>query len=293
MNNRYLLAIAVVVSLSLNGMIAYGIDDKNENDMINELIKTGQFTEDEAKDFVSKTMQNGQEDKNNQTKTTLPIASGNSGDTFNIDVNLSKGKPSPIITSSEDHSVWYELVDNNQLDVSNSSVVCPSNECKMTSYAARMIFISSDDYMALAGKFNLVDDNSNGQFNPKKQKLIEQMDFDFTCNYQDIQEDAAKKTTKYVCSEPQDGSIRRTYYDTTYPYKFTATFELPSRHLVINATEAHESPYIIVFGSNGHTVFRNEDGKIEVKQDASILLKTVLEKGDTTMVWALEVLVLI
>ena len=67
MNNRYLLAIAVVISLSLNGMIAYGIDEKNENDMINELIKTGQFTEDEAKDFVSKTMQNEQEDNNNQT----------------------------------------------------------------------------------------------------------------------------------------------------------------------------------------------------------------------------------
>jgi hypothetical protein len=162
---KSIIAIAVLVSSLLNVMIAYGIDDKN--DMINELIKTGQFTEDEAKDFVSKTMQNEQEDNNNQTKTTLPIASGNSGDTFKIDVNLSKGRPSPIITSSEDHAVWYELADNNQLDVSNSSVVCPSNECKMTSYADRMIFISSDDYMALAGKFNLVDDNSNGQFNPK------------------------------------------------------------------------------------------------------------------------------
>jgi hypothetical protein len=86
-------------------------------------------------------------------------------------VILSKGKPSPIKTSSEDSSVWYELVDNNQLDVSNSSIVCPSNQCKMTSYADRMIFISSDDYMSLAGKFNLVDDKSNGQFNPKKEKV--------------------------------------------------------------------------------------------------------------------------
>jgi hypothetical protein len=40
---------AVVVSLSLNGMIAYGIHDKN--DMINELIKTGKFTEDEATSY--------------------------------------------------------------------------------------------------------------------------------------------------------------------------------------------------------------------------------------------------
>ena len=60
-------------------------------------------------------------------------------------------------------------------------------------------------------------------------------------------------------------TIRRTFNHTSYPYKFTATFELSSRQLVINATEAHESPYIIVFGSNGHTIFRNEDGKIDVK----------------------------
>jgi hypothetical protein len=88
------------------------------------------------------------------------------------------------------------------------------------------------------------------------------MDFDFTCKYQDIQEDVAKKTTKYVCSEPQDGSIRRMFNDTTYLYTFTATFELPSRHLILNATEAHENPYLLY---SGNLVFKNEDGKIEVK----------------------------
>lgn len=159
------------------------------------------------------------------------------GDTFNVDVNLSKGTPSPLKTSSEDHSVWYELINNDQLDVSNSSNVCPSNDCKMTAYADRMIFISSDNYMSLAGKFNLEDDKSNGQYTPKKKNLIEQMDFEFTCNYQDIQENLTKKTTKYICSEPQDGYIKRLFNETTYPYTFTAFFELPSRHLVINATE--------------------------------------------------------
>lgn len=248
-------AIAVVVTLSLNGMIAYGIDNKNENDMINELIKTGQFTEDEAKEFVSKTMQNGETMHNGANASPAK-------DSFNIDVNLSKGKPSPIKTSSEDRSVWYELVDNNQLDVSNSSIVCPSNECKMTSYADRMIFISGDDYMALAGNFNLVDDKSNGHLTPKKQKLIEQMNFDFQCKFQDIKEDTAKKTSKYICSDPQEGSIRRNFNDTTYPYKFTATFELPSRHLILNATEEHENPYLLY---SGNLVFRNENGETEVK----------------------------
>jgi hypothetical protein len=77
-----------------------------------------------------------------------------------------------------------------------------------------------------------------------------------------LEEDSAKKTTKYICSDPQDGSIRRTFNDTTYPYTFTATFELPSRHLVLNATEAHEQT---LFVTPGHVVFKDGDGKIEVR----------------------------
>ena len=197
--------------------------------------------------------------------SSVLVSSAFAGDGFSIDVNLSEGKPSPIIFENESKdSVWYELPDeeNYQLDVSNSSIVCPSNQCRTASYTDKMIFISSDNYMALAGGFNLVDDQTNGHFTPKKQKLIEQMYFDFTCNYQDIQEDLAKETTKYICSEPQDGSIRRTFNDTTYPYTFTATFELPSRHLVLNTTEVHENPYLLF---SGHLVFRDEDGKIVVK----------------------------
>jgi hypothetical protein len=57
-------------------------------------------------------------------------------------------------------------------------------------------------------------------------------------------------------------SIRRKLNDTTYPYKFTAIFELPSRHFVMNATEAHENPY---FAYSGHVVFKNEDGEIQPK----------------------------
>jgi hypothetical protein len=41
-------------------------NDGKENNLINELLKTGKFTEAEAKEFVSKTMQNGADD------TSLP-----------------------------------------------------------------------------------------------------------------------------------------------------------------------------------------------------------------------------
>jgi hypothetical protein len=122
----------------------------------------------------------------------------------------------------------------------------------------------NDNSMSLYGDFNLVDEQSNGHFSPKKQNLVEKMDISFGCDYTDIQEDPVKKTTKYICSEQQNiyPLIGRSFNDTVYPYRFTATFELPSRHLVINATEAHEEIFHV---SPGHLVFRNESGKIEVK----------------------------
>jgi polyhydroxyalkanoate synthesis regulator phasin len=49
-------------------------DDAKENNLINALVKTGKFTEDEAKQFVSKTMQNGADDPS----TSDDIQSSNS-----------------------------------------------------------------------------------------------------------------------------------------------------------------------------------------------------------------------
>jgi hypothetical protein len=56
--------------------------------------------------------------------------------------------------------------------------------------------------------------------------------------------------------------MKRYFNDTIYPHRFTATFELPSMHLVLNATEAHEQT---LFVTPGHVVFKDEDGKIEVR----------------------------
>ena len=56
--------IAVAIGLLLNGIIAYAIDANN--DLINELIKSGKFTKDEAKDFISKTMPTGDDSDNNK-----------------------------------------------------------------------------------------------------------------------------------------------------------------------------------------------------------------------------------
>jgi hypothetical protein len=119
---------------------------------------------------------------------------------------------------------WFAFPENHPLDLSNSSIVCPSNQCKIIS--DEMVFVTGDDSMILKGDFNLVDEQSNGHFVPKKQKLVEKMYIEFGCDYQDIQEDLAKNITKYICSEPQNTypHIGRSFNDTLYPYRFTATF---------------------------------------------------------------------
>jgi len=144
MKYSYIFVVAFLICiLNISNVFGGGTDD-----LINELMKTGKFTEDEAKNFVSITTQNATDEPKTRQD---PAYGSHPSDNFKVDVILSKGKPSPIKTSSEDSSVWYELVDNNQLDISNSSIVCPSNQCKMNAYADRMIFISGNDYMALAG----------------------------------------------------------------------------------------------------------------------------------------------
>ena len=160
------------------------------------------------------------------------FALGTVKDTFNIDVVLSKRStflPYPV----------YKFPDNYQLDLSNSSIVCPSNDCKTEIKLITITLDENSSTLVGLGDFSLVDDISNGHLTPKKQKLVEQIFIDFGCKLSDIQEDTKKKTANYICSAPnsQDLKITRKFNSTYYPYTFNASFELPSRHLVLNATE--------------------------------------------------------
>ena len=82
--------------------------DVKENNMINELVKTGKFTENEAKDFVSKTMQNGADGastsgspktSNADTSTSDTQASDNTQSTSSQDNNANTQS-----TSSQDNN---------------------------------------------------------------------------------------------------------------------------------------------------------------------------------------------
>jgi hypothetical protein len=160
---------------------------------------------------------------------------------FNIDVKLSKDKSG--------FGDWFQFPDKYQFDLSNSSMICPSNDCKSilsvrveNKPAFAMLSLNENiNTMTVVMDFRLVDDQSNGHFTPKKQNLVEQMSFDWACSFSDIQEDTKKKTTKYICSNPEYENIIRKFNSTSYPYEINfASFELPSMHLVLNATEVHE-----------------------------------------------------
>jgi len=179
------------------------------------------------------------------------------GDSFHIDANLENNRHFPK------GSNWYAIPLNN-LNLSNSSVVCPSNDCKTTVIDGLLTLDKNGSKMVVvSGDFRLVDNKTNGHFGPEKQNLIEKMDFSFVCGFSDIQEDTAKGTVKYICSPTSRHiglDIVRSYNLTHYPYNFAATFELPSKHLVVNATEDHEPRLRIV-----HQTFIDKDGKIQAK----------------------------
>ena len=190
--------------------------------------------------------------------SSVLLPSAFSKDTFNIDAKLLE------------YELFGDLAgkfpENYELDLSNSSIVCPSNDCKAVIKDFSVIVNEDSSSLTATGEFNIVDDGSNGHLTPKKRNLVEQSLFRYTCGLSDIQEDIVKKTTKYICAEPQVDDILRNFNNTHYPYTVTSSFELPSRHLVINAIELHQDPgFLYLFADDQRTVFRNESGDIEVK----------------------------
>ena len=140
----------------------------------------------------------------------------------------------------------YDFPEDGIFEISNDSKICPSNECKLipnnkiTSSPTGMFLAFSEEgnAMTLGGYYRLQDDITNNHFTPKKQKLVEDVNFLFLCTFDDIQENLENGTTKYLCSDEYAiFGANRSFNNTAYPYIFSASFELPSRHFVLNAEE--------------------------------------------------------
>lgn len=154
-------------------------------------------------------------------------------------------------TLEEDVNSYY-LPKDGIFVISDNNDVCPSNQCKLipknlgcSSSPSGMFITFSEEgnSKSMAGCYRLQDDITNGHFTPKKQELVEGVHFYFRCSFDDIQEDLKNGTAKYICSDEYALSgASRTFNNTDYPYTFSASFELPSRHFVLNATELTGNP---------------------------------------------------
>jgi len=106
-------------------------------------------------------------------------------------------------------SKTYAFPTDGIFEISNNSKICPSNQCKLIPNAKVvsnpsgmfLAFSEEGNSMYLLGVYRLQDDITNGHFTPKKQKLVEDVDFHFQCFFDDIQENLKNGTTKYLCSD--------------------------------------------------------------------------------------------
>lgn len=122
---------------------------------------------------------------------------------------------------------------------SNRSKICPSNHCKPFNLPLGITFLNTDTTLNLGGQIRLQDNVSNGHFIPKKQALVENIGVSAWCQINDIKEDLKKGTSKYICN-PNVGYLffSRSFNNSQYDYDLqNMTFELPSKHLIIEAQE--------------------------------------------------------
>ena len=122
-----------------------------ENNMINELVKTGKFTEAEAKDFVSKTTQNGADGgstsdspktTNADTSTSDTQASDNTQSSSNQDNNANTQSSSNQDNNTQSSS---NQDNNTQSSNANSNKAIDYNDLKDLVHSIKNHVVDSDD----------------------------------------------------------------------------------------------------------------------------------------------------
>jgi polyhydroxyalkanoate synthesis regulator phasin len=122
-------------------------DDVKENNLINELVKTGKFTEDEAKEVVTKSMQRGID----TTTTSITDSSADEILSSNNENNNTNTQPSNTNTNNpEEYDDLNELVD----DIKNGNL--DTDEISLNAFKDSGAYQGADqdmqDCIGLAGK---------------------------------------------------------------------------------------------------------------------------------------------
>jgi len=131
-----------------------------------------------------------------------------------------------------DFDTHYNFPKQTQLDLTGNHDMCPSNDCKMIYDKSVEEFIGTG--ITLNAEPNKMTVNGWFKLKGAEDKWI--IGLLFKCEPIDIEKNAKLGTTKYVCNGgsgsflPEDESLG------AYNYDFSASFELPSRHFILNGT---------------------------------------------------------
>jgi len=154
----------------------------------------------------------------------IPIAFGQEDveDTLKIDTILKQGV-----------ETYYVFPKQTPLTLTGEQEMCPSNNCKM-------IFDKSiEDFGSDGISLSLVPENNTmnvfGYLKLKGGADKGVLDIGFECDISNIEKNAKLGTTKYVCSDASGWFIPEDI-DKQYNYDYSASFELPSRHFILNGT---------------------------------------------------------
>lgn len=158
-----------------------------------------------------------------------------------IDLMLPKASELPP-TPGESSSHFFVNTPkwSGNFSLTGAGKICPSGNCKgIIDNSATGLLLSVEPTNIRFWGVRLLDNDSNSKFSPMKRALVENIRVESTCNLIDIKEDQSANSTTYICGKDSDDILLvRNINDTNYFFvDYKMSLELPSRHLLVNATE--------------------------------------------------------
>lgn len=137
------------------------------------------------------------------------------------------------IILEHDFNNYYDFPQETNLYFEGNNDICPINKCVMMH--------DKEDLMAPTFHVENIKMTLNGAFRLEGGRDVGQMEFDFTCEPNQVQKNPSIGTTKYTCSGGSGSFIPEK--NALYNYDFSASFDLPSRHFVFNGTNTGTQEY--------------------------------------------------
>ena len=149
----------------------------------------------------------------------------------------------PLMTTDN-----YYILKSANISLTKGSKLCPSDSCVITIAPLKDLSFSLSpletqvEKLQVSGDIRISDNVSNSKFTPLKKALVENVHLGTICTMRDIQEDQATNRTKYICgTNPDLLALTRVFNDTNQLYHdVTMSFELPSKHITLEATEGYQ-----------------------------------------------------